>query len=67
MLGDVEMFSAIFGWLVFSVLIMVILVIIFETVGSSFFNDLSKEVQVIISLILGYCFWYPYWDQRNRG
>lgn len=66
MLGDVEMFGAIFGWLIFSTLTMAGLSLIFDIVGADFFNESSIEIRIIASLVVGYCIWYPYWDQRNR-
>ena len=67
MLGDVEIFSAVFGWLFFSVLIMAGLSLISGIVSIDFFNELSTEIRVIMSLIMGYCVWYPYWDKRRRN
>jgi len=66
MLGDVEMFSAVFGWLIFSLVTMMILSFIFLVLGVDFFNNLLRETKIIASLILGYCVWYPYWDKRKR-
>lgn len=61
-----EVLNAFLGWLMFSMFTMMGLSISSALLGFSYFNELSPEIKIVTSLLLGYWFWFPHWDKRAR-